>query len=285
MQNLNALSAIESLTGMEEFKSFCGRLSQTAANARKLRLESIPLPNLIFAAEPGSGTTMHIRLLSELFREQKLMRFMGEEAYFEWLLTDEQESINKLILRTKRAAGFYGEFRGVIGLDIGALLAEREEVPPLARLMEYVASQKGKILFVFTIPLKTAPEMQKQLVGRFASYTPVELIHMPFPMEEAQYYVTDQLFSQGFDVSAAAQSILKQAVRKTSESPNFEGYQTLQNLADVIVWRKISQLPPVDDRITESDVQFVLAPDGFCAVLNVHGVRTAMRRMGFGEGR
>ena len=121
-------------------------------------------------------------------------------------------------------------------------------------------------------------------MGRFASHTPVELIHMPFPQAEAQYYITDQLFSRGFNVTQAAQNALKKAVKTLSASPEFEGYQTLQNLTDEIVWRKVSQQMPMDDTVTARDVQFILGENGYCAALNAHGVRPARRRMGFGEG-
>lgn len=278
------LSQINALYGMEEFKQFCEKLVQTADNMRAMKARSIPLPNLIFAADPGCGVTLHLHLLTELMRTLKLMQFSGEEECFEWELHDEQGGLKRLFLRMRRAAGFYGRFQGIIGLDIGKILEDRNTVPPLRHLMEFMESQKGSVLFVCIIPYHTPSELQRQLVGWFASHSPVELIHMPFPWDEAQYYITDQLFSRGFVVSESAQQALKKAVKTLSGSRDFEGYQTLQILTDEIVWRKVSQLLPPDENITVEDVKFILEDDGYYAAFSAKGNSSARRRVGFGEG-
>lgn len=142
MPVFQAVSAIESLPGMEEMKEFCSRLVQTAENLKGLRLEYVPLPNLVFAAMPGVGTTLHLRLLCDLLKELKLFRFQGEEEYFEWMLTDEKESLHRLIMRTNRASGFYGHFRGIIGLDISSMITDTKEAPLFTKMLEYVESQQ-----------------------------------------------------------------------------------------------------------------------------------------------
>lgn len=278
----DTLSQIQALYGMEEYKRFCEKLVQTAKNVRSLKIRNIPLPNLIFAADPGCGVTLHIRLLTELMRELKLMQFTGEEECFEWELADDQEGLKRLFLRMRHAAGFYGRFQGIIGLDIGKILKDADSVPPLRHLMEFLESQSGSVMFVFIIPYHTAPDLQRQLVGCFANHTPVELIHMPFPWDEAQYYITDQLFSRGFVVSEGAQKTLKTAVKTLSKSNEFEGYETLRTLTEEIVWRKVSQLLPPDENITAEDVRFILDNDGYYGAFNAHG--THSRRVGFGEG-
>ena len=247
------------------------------------RIRSMPLPNLIFAADPGCGITMHIKLLAELLKELQLLHFVGEEMCFEWELSDEEQSMERLFLRIQRAAGFYAQFQGIVGLDVSKLLTGRKKEDALKRLMEFVDSKEGKTLFVFIIPFHDSETTQKQLIGCFASHTPVELIHMQFPRKEAQYYIVDQLFGQGFEVTREAQEILKKAVLTVSRADDFEGYQTLQNLTDEIVWHKLSQLPPVDEIITASDVRFILEDGGCVTALQAHGIHRTHRRVGFGE--
>lgn len=277
-----ALAQINGLYGMEEYKQFCEKLVRTSENLKTMYIKQVPLPNLIFAADPGCGVTLHIRLLSDLLHELKLMDFIGEEDCFEWALSDGDEGMKRLFLRLRRAAGFYGQFKGIIGLDVGKLIEGKEKVPSFRNLMEFAEAEQGNILFIIIIPHHVPEALQKQLVGRFASYPPVELIHMPFPWSEAQYYITDQLYSRGLIVTKSAQQKLKQAVKKLSGSPVFEGYQTLQNLTDEIVWRKISQPFPTDEKITAEDVKFILDKDGYYDTLNAHG--KIQRRVGFGEG-
>ncbi len=72
---------IDGLPGMDEFKALCHRLELAANNARGNSLGRIPLPNLIFAAAPGCGTTLHIRLLTELLKTLRLLPFTGEDEY------------------------------------------------------------------------------------------------------------------------------------------------------------------------------------------------------------
>lgn len=283
MEQEKVIDRINALPGMEEFKAFCGRLVQTANNMKALNIKSIPLPDLIFAADPGSGVTMHIQLLSELLKEQKLMQFIGEEEYFEWSLQNEQNSLNQFFIRVRRAAGFYGKFQGVIGLEIKALLSREKGHALLDKLMEYVTSQQEKILFVFVIPYQTPKKIQSQLIGRFASYSPVELISMPFPVNDALYYITDELSAKGFNVTEEAQQVLKSAIKSMSASHQFEGYQTLQTLTKEILWRRMSQQLPLDENITAADINFILEDNGYFSALKASSAAAENRKVGFGE--
>ena len=280
----DTMDKILALQGMEEFKGFCEKLLRTAENMKNMGMRQVPLPNLIFAADPGCGVTLHIRLLTDLLKELKLLRFIGEEECFEWAISDEKEGMDRLIMRMRRAAGFYGQFCGVVGLDMGRLIKNADEEPSMDKLMEFVESRKGQVLFIFILPLQKTESIQSQFQGRFASFTPVELIHMPFPVDEAQYYITDELFGRGFIVTNGAQQALKRAVKALSQSASFEGYQTLRNLTDEIIWHKLSQPLFTDEQITARDVQFIMGEHGFITTLNAHGVRHARRRVGFGEG-
>ena len=138
-------------------------------------------------------------------------------------------------------------------------------------------------MFVFVIPYHTHKKTQQQLVGRFASYSPVELIPMPFPVKEALYYITDELSGKGFFVTEEAQQTLKTAIITMSASHDFEGYQTLQTLTKEILWRRMSQLPPLDENITAADIRFILEDNGYFAALNASSRAGETRKVGFGE--
>lgn len=273
---------IDRLPGMDEFKALCRRLQLAADNAHKNSLGRIPLPNLIFAAAPGSGTTLHIRLLTELLKTLKLLSFTGEEEYFEWVLSEGEKAFDRFLLRVKAAGGFYGQFRGVIGLDVSQLTDERDEFNIMERLMEYMDARQGKILFILIVPDDTQEHVLQQLLGRFASISPVELIRMPFPREEAKEYVAQLLMSKGFTLSEAAQAALRYAVKQLSDSEEFEGYQTLQNIADVIIWHRVSRQEMDSNEIGADDVAFILDKDGYTGRLNAYAHRTHRLRIGFG---
>lgn len=276
------MKQVNDLPGMEEFKDLCRRLRVAADNVNAYQLGRTPLPNLIFAAAPGCGITLHIRLLAELLKALKLLRFTGEEEYFEWALSNEEKAFGRFLLRVKKAGGFYGQFHGVIGLDISDMLQEGEPLPEMERLMEYVDARQGKIVFVFIVPDTASERTISQLLGWFASSTPAELVRMPFPKEEAQHYVSQHLERSGYAVTAEASELLREAVLKLCGNEAFEGYQTLINLADEIVWRKISRAVMTSTEITREDVAFVCSEDGYFSRLNAYSHRTNRRKVGFG---
>lgn len=272
---------IDVLPGMAEFKSLCHRVQLAADNVRGKPLGRIPLPNLIFAAAPGCGTTLHIRLLTELLKALKLLPFTGEEECFEWVLMKDEKSFDRFLLRVKAAGGFYGQFRGVIGLDVSALMNGADQFGVMERLMEYVEARQGKILFVFIIPEDTPDRTLRQLMGRFASISPVELIHMPFPAEEARQYLAGRLEARGYTITPEASALLEDAVRKLSATDEFEGYQTLLSLTEVIIWHKVSRQAMADAAITAEDLAFIFAEDGYYSQFNAYSQRR--RVVGFGS--
>ena len=280
MRTEEILQKIDDLPGMEDFKALCHRLHTATENANRLHLERAPLPNLIFAAAPGCGVTLHIRLLADLLQSLRLLQFTGEEEYFEWTMTDDAKSFDRLLLRVRTAAGFYGQFRGVVGLDLSNLLKNGDSLPEMDRLMEYIDARQGKIVFVFIIP-DTVPERTvNQLLGQFASITPAELIRMPFPTEEAKNFVVERLRLRGFTLTEKACKMLENAVARLSENREFEGYQTLINLCDDIIWRRLSSAELHSASIDEDDLDFIFAVGGFGSQLRAH--KNNQRRVGFG---
>lgn len=282
MRTEEILQQIDSLPGMEEFKALCRRIHTASENASRLLLEKAPLPNLIFAAAPGCGITLHIRLLAELLKSLRLLQFTGEEEYFEWALTDNEKSFDRFLLRVKKAGGFYGQFRGVIGLDISEMISRDEPLPEMGRLMEYVDARQGKIVFAFIIPEDASERTIRQLLGQFASITPAELVRMPFPAQEARMFVAEKLRSRGYRLTEGASRLLQEAVACLSATEEFEGYQTLNNLTDDVIWRKLSSGAMKDTTICKADLAFIFAEDGYCSQLNAYSHRLNKRRVGFG---
>ena len=293
MRDKEIMQEIQDWSDCEAFKRFAEKLTLTAGNMSRLHIDRVVLPNLIFLASPGSGVTMHLRLLSELLVELKLLPFIGEEDYFEWSMSGDPSGMDNLLRRVRKAGGFYGQFRGVVGLDLGSLVRSvspealsgdaRRPVPNLDRLMEYVEAQQGRILFCFILPLDAPKEAVRFLLSCFASKTPAEIIELPFPKNTAKDYIADQLYLRGFTVTKEAMERLRGAVEALRETPLFEGYQTLQNLADEIVWRKMSGGEPRKAVITASDVAFIRGSGGYLERFSGGGDVIHRRRIGFGE--
>lgn len=142
------LKKIRQMDGAEEMKTFAKRLYEAANNHARLMKLFTP-PNLLLLANEGAGVTHCLSLLTELLHELlPVSAFIGEEDLFEWCIADDDASFKQLMLRIRQAGGFYGQFRGVIGLDIRPLLAKEDSLPELRRLMAFVREQQ-EIVFVF----------------------------------------------------------------------------------------------------------------------------------------
>lgn len=277
----DAQGKIQGLSGAEQLKAFALKLEQLARNAHDMQLETIPLPNLVFAASPGCGVTLYIHLLTDLLKALRLMPFSGEEECFEWALGTGEKDFSTFLRRVRSAAGFYDRFQGVIGLDVTALMKGPHR-PVMEQLMAYVDARQGQILFVFRIPIDTPKAAQNQLLGAFANRTPVEIIALPFPKQDAMAYVENRLRDRRFSLTPDAAQYLGDVLAALSELRDFDGYRTLQNLTDEILWHKLSAARAADRLITRDDVAFILAADGYRERL---GAGDDRRRIGFASER
>lgn len=259
---LQVYRAIQALWGMEEFKAFADKLVLTAENAARQRILYPPLPNLIFAINPGVGVTKHLHLLTGLLKGQKLMRFSGEQDFFEMTFRDPEADFERVLNSIKIAAGFYGSFRGVVGLDFSWLFRDKQPFKGLEKLKEFIDYQYGRILFVFIIPLDAEQRMVDDFIYQFTSYSPIELIHMPFPeTKDVMAFIHARLSERNFKTTPDADKLLTRAVDDLRTDGSFEGFQTLNNLIDAIVWNKLSRRSEDAETLTAADLTWIYEED------------------------
>lgn len=236
-----ALKKIREMAGAEEMKAFAERLAEAANNRARLLKHFTP-PNLLLLANEGAGVTHCLSLLTELLHELlPVSAFIGEEDLFEWCIEDDEASFKHLLLRVRQAGGFYGQFRGVIGLDMRPMLAEEDSLPELRRLMTFVREQQD-IVFVFVAPQNMAPGLRKALEAELMANSIIETVELGMPDKEAAAaYILEQLYHRGFlagsDVGEAAQK----AAAKVIDSPRFAGFRSLDTVVEEVAWRKMAR--------------------------------------------
>ena len=236
-----ALKKIRRMTGAEEMKAFAERLASAASNRSHLLKRFTP-PNLLLLANEGAGVTHCLSLLTELLHELfPVGTFIGEEDLFEWCIEDDDASFKQLLLRIRQAGGFYGQFRGVVGLDMRLVLAEKTALPELRRLMTFVREQQ-EIVFVFVAPQNMKPSLRKDLEEELMANTIIETIELCMPDKKAAAsYMLDQLHQRGFvsgsDIDEAAQNAAAQVIA----SGKFAGFRSLDTAVGEVVWRKVAQ--------------------------------------------
>ena len=267
----NAYAEIMDLRGFEEFKDLAKRLCQLSESRRTLQGTHVRVPNFLFAEAPGAGVTTQIRLLTRLLMEQRLIRFMGEKRCFEWVLDEhafeQGGSFDRLLMEVNAAAGFYSQFRGVIGIELDRWV-KRADDPKLTRLTDFVSDMFGQIVFVFVVE-KQADDKLAALHRVLSAATPVMLVHCPLPgAREMAAYLTDFLSQRGFGATQEAVAAMEGFMPELMRTRGFDGLQTVSNLADEIVFRACTGLSPAGEfsgqaLVRPEDLAFVTQSGGF----------------------
>ncbi len=285
------MAEIKDFFGAEELKSFADKLVITAENA-KARSSKYPLlPNLIFSCAPGCGVSSFIRKLASLIRDLKLMRFSGEEECFELIISDTEKAAKKVLLdedrniknllnRITTAAGFYSDFRGLIGLDMTSLFKEDMDFSKISQLMDFVDIHQGKILFVFIVPIDPPSDALSDFLHQFSNRTPVEYLRLPFPETvEILEFIRLRLSRSNMSLTDEAALYLTGIVEELRKDNQFKGYQTMKTLIEELVWHKLSSSTGKDGVIDSGDLDFLNDEDHLLGIVRTQ-LRNQNRPMG-----
>lgn len=237
----DALKKIRLMDGADEIKAFAEKLYE-AANNRSRLLKHFSPPNLLLLANEGAGVTHCLSLLTDLLHDLlPVNAFIGEEDMFEWCIEDDDASFKHLLLRVRQAGGFYGQFRGVIGLDMRPMLAEEDSLPELRRLMTFVREQQD-IVFVFVAPQDMTPGLRKALEAELMANTIIETVELGMPDKEAAaVYILEQLHQRGFLAGSDVVEAAQKAAAKVIASPRFTGFRSLDTVVEEVAWRKMAR--------------------------------------------
>lgn len=284
-----SLDRIEQLRGTEEFKALARRLTRVAENKRSLPLSQIQLPNYLFIEAPGCGVTTHIRMLTDLLQELRLIPFTGDRRYFEWVLDESAfkekgGSFERLLDEITVMAGFHSQFQGVIGLEIDAW-QDKADADEFTRLLDLADDCLGQILFVFTVQMRDKGD-PNALIRRLSAEMPLEVVRCPLPStDDMALYLGDFLRRRRFRVSLATIERLKALLPELMKAKAFDGFQTLDNLADEIVYRFCASADRSQNQpIEPGDIAFIDAPDGYIERLTSKTGQARRRPIGFQTG-
>lgn len=279
-----AYARIQALHGMEEFKQLADRLCIVAENKRDLGADRFTLPGFLFAAAPGCGVTTHLQMFAHLLYELDLQRFQGDQRVFEHIFPYKPDAhdvgVGEMLARLSGMAGFHSCFRGVAGLDINGWVDHAHD-RALDPLLAFAADYTGRLTLVYEVEL--LPERNlNPLIARLASETPLEVVRFPTPTaEELAAYLNDFLDRRGCCCDPEAMDFLCRLLAEMRETRMFDGLQTLDNLADEMVYRFMAS-GRVQNRCIGTDVlDFITRKGGFMDRLRSGKTRSPRRTIGF----
>ncbi|MBE5767652.1 MAG: hypothetical protein E7335_10945 [Clostridiales bacterium] len=141
---------------------------------------------------------------------------------------------------------------------------------------------QGQMLFVFFVNLDKQDKLPA-IVERLSREMPLELVRFPMPSsDELVLTLADFMMDRGFSFSRESIDYLKTIMPSFMSIKHFDGFQTLENLADEIIYSYCSKEEVSCPYIAKADLLFIEQPNGYLERIGNSQMRTTNhRRIGF----
>lgn len=236
----------------EDLLSFGNKLLLLAELRRKRHSLNLTIPNLIVETSDSIPSKMILQQITELISTLNLIRFVGEDRYICVEYKDDESSLYSLVSSIRNAAGFYGEFRGVVGIKLNKLL-----MPEYYEYLFLLIQQHSEIIFLLFLPSKEKETSKRALKNELMKRTPIqhiEIQHQSIPNMVS--LIQKELHNKGFSLSQDSFSVLQQAITILAQNKCFLGKDTLIQLAESIAWKMLEKSGE-RHRIKAEDLQFL----------------------------
>lgn len=236
MNKTESYKRIMSRRGFASFKALIGKWERLSENLEGRRAGlPIILPDLLLVSRSGTGRSQLLRLLSDyLCEEGKLMSFSGSVTYFEFLLgycppSQGFSELPRLMEEVSRAAGFRGEYRGIIFIDIDEWRDHFEE-KYFEIFLEYVADNSDEWLVVFSLTPRRGYDAHN-IEALISSYLRIERVEIEPPTpEELLEYAGELLDGYGLRLTPRARAVIGASIETLSRNRYYDGYKTVKIL-------------------------------------------------------
>ena len=242
--------AIWELDCADEFKQFIKRMHVFLKNIDKFSLEEIALPNYLWAARRGFGVTTLIKVLSEYLYLAKAIEFCGTEKSFEFKLDyiPPEQPFSELARLDNTIAGYAGYnlfFKGVVCLDIHEWMEHAGE-DHFVKLLNYISDNNDKLLVVFCIRTDEKESIEA-VESAISSHLRVESLSLQFPEAKEVVELVEKSYikNNGFFLTDNAKALLVETVEELAASAHFNGFKTVSNLGEDIMFDVLSR--DIDD--------------------------------------
>lgn len=261
MNKSESYNRIMSQRGLASFKALVEKWQKLSDNLEGRR-PGVPiiLPDLLMVSRSGSGRSRLLRLLSDyLCEEGKLMRFSGGVTCFEFMLgycppSGSFTELPRLMDEVSRAAGFRGEYRGIIFIDIDEWRDHFEE-KYFEIFLEYIADNSDEWLVVFSLSPRRGYDAHN-IEALISSYLRIEKIEIEPPTpEELIEYAGELLDGYGLRLTPRAKAVIEESIRVLSRNRYFDGYKTVKSLCRDLAYNVYVDGPQKAGFVSEGAVE------------------------------
>lgn len=257
----DSYNKIMELAGNADLKKVVSRWEKLALNLEKTASASIQvtMPNMLWHSRSGVGQTTMLGYIADYLRERHLIEFKGDVDFIEFILKREGEerSFNELVRldsALNSVSGHHNVFKGIVCIDITDW-AEKLSDSRFASFLEYIKAHDGDWLTILTANCPKE-EVLAQLYAYIHSFFRVELVHTAFPeSSEMTAYINRKLNAAGFTLTAGAEKLLRESMTEMSRSNIYDGYNTIRQLSQEIIYHILSTKDVISFTVTKNDVK------------------------------
>lgn len=252
---------IMSLTDCDDIKRIVNNWSNFSENKPNTpQYSPIVLPDMLWVAKSGVGTTKLLRLISEYLSSEKIMDFYGDVKYFEFNFEHFSGSspygpIEKFSDALLNAAGFRSDYRGIVCINISEWI-DHFENKYFLRFLEYLSENSTDWHIVFLVNSIDDKKLNK-LEAILGMYFRIDKAVFKYPDTEAFCdYIEKRLMNYGFSISDSAKTILSDTIDELRKSDYFDGYKTISMICSDLIYREFSSENFNGYTITDKSVEY-----------------------------
>ena len=244
---MDAYKIINELNEAERFKRLIAKWDRLYHNMQVFPHEKpILLPDIFWIGPSGSGTTKLIRLMAEYLKDKpRLMEFSGQVMFFEFLLNYCPENAPMIELarfadEIEWAAGYKSEFKGIINIDVSEWLNHSDEKNFLV-FLEFLSVNSRNWLIILSVE-KDDEELILQMESVISMFLRIERIKIEVPKTDSLLKkIMTILSGYALSLDESAQELLKETIDTLKKNRYFDGYKTIEMLAQDIIYDNMSE--------------------------------------------